>query len=53
MIFTLLLVNVGRAEWVERELAALPEKPRKVISKLLRSLRTTPPAALGTPFENE
>lgn len=53
MIFTLLLVNVGRAEWVERELAAMPEKPRKVVSKILRSLRTSPPAALGTPFENE
>lgn len=53
MIFTLLLVNVGRAEWVERELAAMPEKPRKVVSKILRSLRTSPPSALGTPFENE
>ena len=53
MIFTLLLVNVGRAEWVERELAAMPEKPRKVISKILRALRTSPPASLGVPFENE
>jgi len=53
MIFTLLLVNVGRAEWVERELAAMPEKPRKVLSKILRALRTSPPASLGIPFENE
>jgi ABC-type uncharacterized transport system permease subunit len=53
MIFTLLLVNVGRAEWVERELAAMPEKPRIVISKILRALRTSPPASLGVPFENE
>jgi len=53
MIFTLLLVNVGRAEWVERELAAMPEKPRKGLSKILRSLRTSPPASLGIPFENE
>lgn len=53
MIFTLLLVNVGRAEWVERELAAMPEKPRKVLSKILRTLRTSPPASLGIPFENE
>jgi len=53
MIFTLLLVNVGRAEWVERELAAMPEKPRKVISKILRALRTSPPASLGVPFEND
>ncbi len=53
MIFTLLLVNVGRAEWVERELAAMPEKPRIIISKILRGLRTSPPASLGIPFENE
>lgn len=53
MIFTLLLVNVGRAEWVQRELAAMPEKPRKVLSKILRALRTSPPASLGIPFENE
>jgi simple sugar transport system permease protein len=53
MIFTLLLVNVGRAEWVERELAAMPEKPRKILSKILRALRTNPPASLGIPFENE
>lgn len=53
MIFTLLLVNVGRAEWVERELAAMPEKPRKLLSKILRTLRTSPPSAIGVPFENE
>jgi general nucleoside transport system permease protein len=53
MIFTLLLVNVGRAEWVERELAAMPEKPRIILSKILRALRTSPPASLGVPFENE
>lgn len=53
MIFTLLLVNVGRAEWVERELAAMPEKPRKVLSKILRAMRTSPPASMGIPFENE
>ena len=53
MIFTLLLVNIGRAEWVERELAALPEKPRKTISKILRALRTSPPSSMGVPFENE
>lgn len=53
MIFTLLLVNVGRAEWVERELAVMPEKPRLVISRILRALRTSPPASLGSPFEKE
>lgn len=53
MIFTLLLVNIGRAEWVERELAAMPEKPRMIVSKILRMLRTSPPASLGIPFERE
>jgi len=53
MILTLLLVNIGNAEWVERTLAMMPEKVRKVIAKVLRSMRTSPPAALGVPFENE
>lgn len=53
MIFTLLLVNVGRADWVERELAAMPEKTRVILSKILRALRTSPPASLGVPFDNE
>ncbi|MDA8409001.1 MAG: ABC transporter permease [Treponema sp.] len=53
MILTLLLVNVGNAEWVERSLARLPEKARKRAAKLLRSMRATPPAALGTPFEKD
>jgi len=53
MILTLLLVNVGDAEWVERALARLPEGSRKRIGGLLRGLRATPPAALGTPFEKD
>jgi len=53
MILALLLVNVGNAEWVDRTLAGLPESARKTIAKLLRALRTTPPASLGVPFENE
>jgi len=53
MILTLLLVNVGNAEWVERTLAALPEPARHLIARILRSLRTVPPAALGVPFEVE
>jgi len=53
MILTLLLVNVGRADWVDRELAAMPERPRKVLSKILHALRTSPPSAIGVPFENE
>jgi general nucleoside transport system permease protein len=53
MILTLLLVNIGNAGWVDRTLAGLPEDARKIISKVLRGMRTNPPAALGTPFENE
>lgn len=53
MILTLLLVNIGNAGWVDRTLAGLPEDVRKVISKILRGMRTNPPASLGTPFENE
>jgi len=53
MILALLLVNIGNAEWVERALAAMPERLRHFISGLLRSLRSSPPASLGVPFENE
>ncbi|MEW6178525.1 MAG: ABC transporter permease [Chloroflexota bacterium] len=53
MILTLLLVNIGNAEWVDRTLAGLPEKTRKLLANILRSLRTSPPASLGVPFENE
>lgn len=53
MILTLLLVNLGNSEWVDRTLAGLPEEVRRFIAKVLRAMRTTPPAALGIPFENE
>jgi simple sugar transport system permease protein len=53
MILTLLLVNLGNAEWVERTLAGLPENARRVVARLLRSLRASPPASLGVPFEQE
>jgi ABC-type uncharacterized transport system permease subunit len=53
MILTLLFVNIGNAEWVERTLAAIPEPTRKAISRLLRALRALPPAALGVPFDSE
>lgn len=53
MILTLLFVNIGNAEWVERSLARLPENVRRDISKVLRALNATPPAALGVPFEKE
>ncbi|MEA4908406.1 MAG: ABC transporter permease [Anaerolineaceae bacterium] len=53
MILTLLLVNIGNTEWLERTLAGLPEPTRRFISRVIRSLRSSPPAALGTTFENE
>ena len=53
MILALLLVNIGNTEWVERTLAVLPESTRHLISRILRSLRASPPAALGTPFEQD
>lgn len=53
MILALLLTNIGNAEWVDRALAGMPDGERKFFSRLLRSLRTSPPAALGTPFNKE
>ncbi len=53
MILTLLLVNISDAEWVERILAAMPERPRRWMMKLLRTLRASPPASLGVPFDSE
>lgn len=53
MILTLLLVNVGNTEWMERSISVLPEKQRHRLLKILRSTRATPPAALGVPFEEQ
>ena len=53
MILTLLLVNIGNAEWVERVLAALPEPSRRVVARLIRSLRVVSPRSLGVPFERD
>jgi ABC-type uncharacterized transport system permease subunit len=53
MILTLLLVNIGNAEWVERTLARLPQPLRGIAARLLRALNATPPSALGTPFDTE
>jgi len=53
MILTLLLVNIGNTEWVERTLAGLPESTRRFIARVLRVMRASPPAALGVPFEQE
>ena len=53
MILTLLLVNVGNAEWVDRVLASLPERSRGWVSRVLRSLRVLPPRSLGVPFDRD
>ncbi len=53
MILTLLLVNMGNAEWVTRILNALPDSLRRAILKLLRAVNATPPSSLGTPFDPE
>jgi simple sugar transport system permease protein len=51
MILTLLFVNIGNAEWVERILASLPEAWRRRVARILRSLRVVQPKSLGVPFE--
>lgn len=53
MILTLLFVNIGNAEWVERSLSRLPENVRRDIAKALRAMNAAPPAALGVPFEKD
>ena len=53
MILTLLLVNISDAEWVDRTLARMPERTRKIMARALRALHASPPASLGTPFHNE
>ncbi len=53
MILSLLLVNIGNTEWMERVLAGLPDAARKSISRLLRSIRSSPPGALGAFFRSE
>ncbi len=53
MILTLLLVNVGDAEWVQRVLSAMPSGMRRVATRFLRALRGSPPASLGIPFDSE
>lgn len=53
MILTLLLVNIGNAEWVERVLAALPEPSRRVVARIFKALRVVQPRGLGVPFERD
>jgi simple sugar transport system permease protein len=53
MILTLLLVNIGNAEWVERLLASLPKPVRGPTARLIRWLRVAQPRSLGVPFEQD
>jgi ABC-type uncharacterized transport system permease subunit len=53
MILTLLMVNISNAEWVEGILARLPDSARRIVARIFRSLRSSPPGSLGIPFENE
>lgn len=53
MILTLLFVNIGNAEWVTRILAGFNEPTRRVVTRVLRSMRASPPASLGVPFKQD
>lgn len=53
MILTLLLVTLGNSAWIQRALGPLPAGARRGILRVVRLLQTTPPAALGAPFEPE
>ena len=53
MILALLFVNIGNTEWLDRVLAGLPDSTRRFISRVLRSLRASPPAALGVQFKQD
>lgn len=53
MILSLLLVGIGKTEWVHRTLAGLPEDARRLIQRVLSFMEVRPPAALGEHFERE
>ena len=53
MILTLLLINVGKAEWVEIFLSRMPLPMKEGIQKLLEFLGSPPPADLGKVFKQE
>jgi ABC-type uncharacterized transport system permease subunit len=53
MIFTLLFVNIGDTEWVTRIMARMPRPLRLMLLKVIKFLKTPPPASLGSPFEKE
>lgn len=53
MILALLLVTIGNAGWLNRFLNLLPEYLQKFLIRMLKTLQTTPPSALGTIFKKE
>ncbi len=53
MILTLLLVTIGNADWMNRLISLFPEKTRRLLIRTLKTLQTSPPAALGTIFKKE
>jgi len=53
MILTLLFVNIGNAEWVDRVTASLPAPARGVFLRVVHALRVTQPRSLGVPFNRE
>jgi ABC-type uncharacterized transport system permease subunit len=48
MIFTLLLVTISNAEWVNWLLSYLPAGLARFLRGVIRALQTSPPAALGS-----
>jgi simple sugar transport system permease protein len=53
MILTLLLVTLSDAESVNRLLGRLPAEVRGALTRTIKALQTSPPAALGMVFEKE
>lgn len=53
MILTLLFVNIGNSEWVERTLSKMPDGARARAERILRALTASPPKGLGVPFEKD
>jgi len=46
-------VNIGNTEWVEKTLAPTPESFRKAVKRIIRIVRSSPPASLGIPFDTD
>jgi simple sugar transport system permease protein len=52
MILTLLLVTLGSSDWAARLLGHAPPPLRRGLMRLLEALQASPPAALGTRFDD-